>query len=141
MEENYGTVKSIPQMILAGASCDDIYVIVLFSTFSTMAQGGSAHVKDFINIPVSIVLGIVLGSVTGYLLSLFFETAYAEGDAKSSEQQGGEDHSQGCRTCFQGIADIYGCTHKYKKQDFSSQPQLSEFLGKTGGDGRGTLQL
>ena len=76
MEENYGTVKSIPQMILAGASCDDIYVIVLFSTFSTMAQGGSAHVKDFINIPVSIVLGIVLGSVTGYLLSLFFETAY-----------------------------------------------------------------
>ena len=77
MEENYGTVKSIPQMILAGASCDDIYVIVLFSTFSTMAQGGSAHVKDFINIPVSIVLGIVLGSVTGYLLSLFFETAYA----------------------------------------------------------------
>ena len=58
-------------MILAGASCDDIYVIVLFSTFSTMAQGGSAHVKDFINIPVSIVLGIVLGSVTGYLLSLF----------------------------------------------------------------------
>lgn len=77
MDEKYGTAKSIPQMILAGASCDDIYVIVLFSTFSTMAQGGSAHVKDFINIPVSIVLGIVLGSVTGYLLSLFFETAYA----------------------------------------------------------------
>ena len=77
MESGYGTEKSIPQMILAGASCDDIFVIVLFSTFSTMAQGGSAHVKDFINIPVSIVLGIVLGSVTGYLLSLFFETAYA----------------------------------------------------------------
>ena len=77
MEENYGTSKSIPQMILAGASCDDIYVIVLFSTFSTMAQGGSAHLQDFINIPVSIVLGIALGSVTGYLLSLFFETAYA----------------------------------------------------------------
>ena len=77
MDEKYGTAKSIPQMILAGASCDDIYVIVLFSTFSTMAQGGSAHVKDFINIPVSIVLGIVLGSVTGYLLSLFFKTAYA----------------------------------------------------------------
>ena len=76
MDEKYGTAKSIPQMILAGASCDDIYVIVLFSTFSTMAQGGSAHLKDFINIPVSIVLGIVLGSVTGYLLSLFFETAY-----------------------------------------------------------------
>lgn len=76
MDEKYGTAKSIPQMILAGASCDDIYVIVLFSTFSTMAQGGSAHLKDFINIPVSIILGIALGSVAGYLLSLFFETAY-----------------------------------------------------------------
>ena len=76
MDEKYGTAKSIPQMILAGASCD-IYVIVLFSTFSTMAQGGSAHLKDFINIPVSIILGIALGSVAGYLLSLFFETAYA----------------------------------------------------------------
>lgn len=77
MDEKYGTAKSIPQMILAGASCDDIYVIVLFSTFSTMAQGGSAHLKDFINIPVSIILGIALGSVAGYLLSLFFETDYA----------------------------------------------------------------
>ena len=77
MDEKYGTAKSIPQMILAGASCDDIYVIVLFSTFSTMAQGGSAHLKDFINIPVSIILGIALGSVAGYLLSSFFETAYA----------------------------------------------------------------
>ena len=76
MDEKYGTAKSIPQMVLAGASCDDIYVIVLFSTFSTMAQGGSAHLKDFINIPVSIILGIALGSVAGYLLSLFFDTAY-----------------------------------------------------------------
>ena len=51
MEEKYGTKKSIPQMILAGASCDDIFVIVLFSTFTGMAQGGSAHLKDFIDIP------------------------------------------------------------------------------------------
>lgn len=77
MDQNYGTDKSIPQLILAGASCDDIFVIVLFSTFSNMAQGGNAHLIDFVNIPVSILLGIVLGSITGYLLSLFFETAYA----------------------------------------------------------------
>lgn len=77
METKYGTKKSIPQMILAGASCDDIYVIVLFTTFVGMAQGGSANIVDFVNIPISIVLGILLGAVTGWLLSAFFETAYA----------------------------------------------------------------
>lgn len=76
MDSKYGTDKSIPQLILAGASCDDIFVIVLFSTFLGMAQGGHANLMDFINIPVSIVLGIALGAITGYLLSLFFETAY-----------------------------------------------------------------
>ena len=77
MDAKYGTDKSIPQLILAGASCDDIFVIVLFSTFLGMAHGGHANLMDFINIPVSIVLGIALGAITGYLLSLFFETAYA----------------------------------------------------------------
>ena len=78
MENRYGTEKSIPQMILAGASCDDIFVIVLFSTFAGMAQGGTADFTQFLNIPVSIVLGILLGAAVGYLLSLFFETAYAK---------------------------------------------------------------
>ena len=78
MENRYGTEKSIPQMILAGASCDDIFVIVLFSTFAGMAQGGPADFTQFLNIPVSIVLGILRGAAGGYLLSLFFETAYAK---------------------------------------------------------------
>lgn len=77
MDQNYGTDKSIPQLILAGASCDDIFVIVLFSTFSNITQGGNVHLMDFVNIPVSILFGIVLGGITGYLLSLFFETAHA----------------------------------------------------------------
>lgn len=77
MEEKYGTKKAIPHMIMAGASCDDIFVIVLFTTFLSMAQGGSADIIDFVNIPVSIVLGILLGAVTGYGLYLFFETSYA----------------------------------------------------------------
>lgn len=77
MDEKYGTEKSIPQLILAGASCDDIFVIVLFSTFSGMAQGGHANVVDFVNIPVSIVLGIALGAAAGFVLSVFFETSYA----------------------------------------------------------------
>ncbi|MBC5786480.1 MULTISPECIES: cation:proton antiporter [Clostridiaceae] len=77
MDTKYGTSKSIPQLVMAGASCDDIFVIVLFSTFVSMAQGGSAHLMDFLSIPISIVLGIILGAIVGFLLSLFFETAYA----------------------------------------------------------------
>ena len=77
MEEKYGTDKSIPQMILAGASLDDVFVIVLFSTFTAMAQGGSADVMSFVNIPVSILLGILLGAVAGMILAWFFETSYA----------------------------------------------------------------
>lgn len=77
MEEKYGTEKSIPQMILAGASCDDIFVIVLFSTFLGMAQGEGADWKAFLDIPSSIILGVLIGIIAGYLLSTFFETAYA----------------------------------------------------------------
>jgi NhaP-type Na+/H+ or K+/H+ antiporter len=76
MENKYGTKKGIPQLILAGASCDDIFVIVLFSTFVSMAQGGAVHLTDFVSIPVSILLGVLLGVMAGMLLSLFFETAY-----------------------------------------------------------------
>ncbi|MED9968210.1 MAG: cation:proton antiporter [Blautia sp.] len=77
MDSKYGTDKSIPQLIMASASCDDIFVIVLFSTFVSMAQGGNADIMDFVNIPVSIILGVVFGAIAGYILSLFFETAYA----------------------------------------------------------------
>ena len=77
MENRWGTDKSIPQMLLAGASCDDIYVIVLFTTFTGIAQGGNARVADFLNIPVSIVLGIAVGAAAGYALSRFFEAAFA----------------------------------------------------------------
>lgn len=73
MEEKYGTDKSIPQMILAGASLDDVFVIVLFSTFVSMGQGSSAKIMDFLNIPVSIVLGILLGAGVGIVLAWFFE--------------------------------------------------------------------
>lgn len=77
MEENYGTDKSIPQMILAAASLDDVFVIVLFTSFVETAQSGSMRLLDLMNIPVSIVLGIALGALVGFALAWFFETSYS----------------------------------------------------------------
>ena len=79
MENGYGTEKSIPQMILAGASCDDIYVIVLFSTFAGMAQGGHVKALDFVNIPVSILTGVLFGALVGWLLGQLFELLFRKG--------------------------------------------------------------
>ena len=77
MEEGYGTKQGIPQIILAGASCDDVFVIVLFSTFLRMSQGGSgATASEILSIPVSIILGIAMGALGGLLLSRFFESAF-----------------------------------------------------------------
>lgn len=82
IDERRGTDKSIPQMILAGASCDDVFVIVLFSIFTSMAQGGQARAADFIGIPLSIVLGIALGAAAGLLLALFFRSVKVRGTAQ-----------------------------------------------------------
>ena len=76
IEKGYGTKKAIPQMILAGASCDDIFVIVLFTTFLGMAQGDNVQIMSFLNIPVSIILGILLGIAAGFGLYFIFESAY-----------------------------------------------------------------
>ena len=72
IEEGYGTEKGIPQLILAGASADDVYVIVLFSAFTSLVQGGDVSVIRFVNIPVSVVLGILAGLLCGALLAVMF---------------------------------------------------------------------
>ena len=80
MESGCGTKKSIPQMVLAGASCDDIFVIVLFTTFLHTAQGQQTDAaRGLLRVPVSILLGIALGAAVGLLLNLLFEAAYARG--------------------------------------------------------------
>lgn len=79
IEEKRGTQKGIPQMILAGASLDDVFVIVLFTTFVSMAQGESASIADFAGIPIAIVLGIALGAAAGAALAGFFEACCARG--------------------------------------------------------------
>lgn len=142
MDAKYGTDKSIPQLIMAGASCDDIFVIVLFSTFVSMAQGGHANLMDFINIPVSIVLGIALGAVTGYLLSLFFETAYAHKHCVRNSMKvivvlGVSFLLMAIETWLEGIVSVSGllavvsmaCVLKIKSIAFVSK-RLSEKFGK-----------
>lgn len=81
-EEGYGTAQGIPQLILAGASVDDVYVIVLFSTFTGMMQGSGISAISFVNIPISILLGISIGILAGYLLSLFFTKIHIRDTSK-----------------------------------------------------------
>ena len=82
MEEGYGVKEGIPQLILAGASVDDVYVIVLFSTFVGMMQGEGASIIRFINIPVSIFLGIAIGLIIGVMLAYFFKKVHIRDPSK-----------------------------------------------------------
>lgn len=82
MEEGYGTKKSIPQLILAGASVDDVFVIVLFSSFTGLAKGESLSPWRFAEIPVSILLGILLGAALGLALAFFFQKVHVRDSVK-----------------------------------------------------------
>ena len=82
MDNGYGTAKGIPQLILAGASVDDVYVIVLFSTITGMMQGKGASIINFVNIPVSIILGMGIGILAGYLLAMYFEKIHIRDTVK-----------------------------------------------------------
>lgn len=82
MDEGYGVKEGIPQLILAGASVDDVYVIVLFSTFTGMMQGTGVSAIRFINIPVSILLGIAIGLGIGVLLACFFQKVHMRDTSK-----------------------------------------------------------
>ncbi len=72
MDQGYGDDKKVPQLVMASASVDDIYVIVLFTSFLTMFEGGSFDIGTLINIPIAIVLGAILGILVGYCLAQFF---------------------------------------------------------------------
>lgn len=76
MDKKYGTKKSIPQLILAGSSLDDIFVIVLFSSFVNLERGDSMSVMNFLNIPISILLGAGLGILFGGAFAWFLERRY-----------------------------------------------------------------
>lgn len=82
MEEGYGTEKSIPQLILAGASVDDVFVIVLFSSFTGLAKGESLSPWRFAEIPISILLGVLLGAALGLALAFFFQKVHVRDSVK-----------------------------------------------------------
>lgn len=82
MKEGYGTEEGIPQLILAGASVDDVYVIVLFTTFTGIMQGKGVSVVSFLNIPVSIILGIVIGLLAGWFLAKYYEKVHIRDTVK-----------------------------------------------------------
>lgn len=79
MDEGRGTDKKIPQLILAGASLDDIFVIVLFTAFLGINMGDGVGAMTFLNIPISIVLGIVLGALVGFAVAFLFELLHRKG--------------------------------------------------------------
>ena len=82
VENGYGKDKSIPQLILAGASVDDVFVIVLFSAFLGLSQTGDMSAVSFVKIPISIVLGITVGIFVGIVLGKFFAKAHIRDTVK-----------------------------------------------------------
>lgn len=82
MEEGYGMNKQIPQIILAGASVDDVFVIVLFTSFTGLAQGDQISIMKFVNIPISIIAGILIGAVIGIALAIFFTKVHMRDTVK-----------------------------------------------------------
>ena len=82
MEEGYGVKQGIPQLILAGASVDDVFVIVMFTAFTGLAQGGAISPIRFLQVPVSIFSGILVGVFIGWIMAIYFEKIHIRDTAK-----------------------------------------------------------
>lgn len=82
MESGYGVKQGIPQLILAGASVDDVFVIVMFTAFTGLAQGEAVSLKSFVNVPLSVITGIFVGLAAGCLLAKFFEKVHIRDTSK-----------------------------------------------------------
>lgn len=82
MEEGYGTKNRIPQLILAGASVDDVFVIVVFTVFTALAATGEVSISHFFEVPVSIITGVLLGAGIGMLLVVFFKRFHMRDSVK-----------------------------------------------------------
>ena len=82
METGYGKKSRIPQIIMAGASVDDIYVIVLFTAFLGMYRGEGFSASTLVSVPVSILSGVIMGAVTGIILVSIFKRIHMRDTVK-----------------------------------------------------------
>ena len=82
MEEGYGADRSIPQLIMAGASVDDVFVIVLFTSFIGLASNGTFSMLNLIKIPTSILFGIFIGFLCAILLIYLFKKIHIRDSLK-----------------------------------------------------------
>ena len=82
MEEGYGTKNNIPGLLLAGASVDDVFVIVLFTAFTSLATGEKVSVQSFAQIPIAIIVGLLIGIIVGIILSKFFKIFHLRDSTK-----------------------------------------------------------
>ena len=133
-DEGYGTAQGIPQLILAGASVDDVYVIVLFSTFTGMMQGDKASVLSFVNIPVSIILGIAIGFTLGFALAFFFGKVHLRDTTKvliilsiSFLLSSAEDHLTTAITFSSLIAIMFLCVGLQRKRNEAAKRLSAKF--------------
>ena len=82
MDKGYGKDKSIPQLIMAGASVDDVFVIVIFASFMGMYKGQGFNASSLISVPISIIAGVVLGIITGYIFVKAFKSIHVRDTIK-----------------------------------------------------------
>lgn len=82
IEKKIGKENSIPQLIMAGASVDDIFVIVLFTAFTGLAKGGDISLSSFTQIPISIIMGILAGILIGIILTKLFKKVHLRDSVK-----------------------------------------------------------
>ncbi|MGM9941578.1 MAG: cation:proton antiporter [Bulleidia sp.] len=136
IETKKGTAKSIPQMIMAGASCDDIFVIVLFSVFLSMGQTGVMNAGKLLDIPVSILMGFLAGAAAGLVLDRLFSFTTINDNQKTVVIFGWAFLLIGLEEALKGIVAVSGllavtsmaCMIRMK----SSDERRTELAGKFG---------
>ncbi|MBC5732736.1 cation:proton antiporter domain-containing protein [Lawsonibacter hominis] len=134
MEAGYGTEQGIPQMVLAGASVDDVFVVVLFSSFTGMASGGRFSPAALAGVPVSILLGAALGLGLGGLLARFFARFPLRDSAKAilllalSILLTALEDRLGSRVPFSGLLAVLGTgLGLYRRQPAAAQRLAAKF--------------